>query len=66
MINNLENVFLYNIDDLKAVADDYMKLRRLELDHCESIIQQRIKELLESFAAASRYASSSLRLKPQE
>jgi glutamyl-tRNA reductase len=45
-VNFVENVYLYNIDDLQAIADDYLKLRQDEIARCEKIIRDKIKPLL--------------------
>ena len=40
-VNLMENVFLYNIDDLQTIADDYLKQRKEEIVHCERIIAEK-------------------------
>jgi len=45
-VNFLDDVYLYNVDDLQAIADEYQRLRREELDVCEKIIDARAKGLL--------------------
>jgi len=45
-VNFLENVYLYNVDDLQAIADDYLKQRKGELSRCEDIIRKKAQALL--------------------
>ena len=45
-VNFLANVYLYNMDDLQAIADDYLKQRRDELSKCEDIIRKKVQALL--------------------
>jgi glutamyl-tRNA reductase len=47
-VNFLENVYLYNIDDLQAIADDYLKQRKDEIARCEQIIAEKVTGLLQS------------------
>jgi glutamyl-tRNA reductase len=47
-VNFLENVYLYNIDDLQSIADDYLKLRKEEIVRCVEIIADKVKPLLET------------------
>jgi glutamyl-tRNA reductase len=46
-VNFLENVYLYDIDDLQAIADDYLKQRITEIVRCEQIIAEKVKPLLQ-------------------
>ncbi len=45
-VNFLEGVFLYNIDDLQAIAADYLKQRQQEIAHCEAIIREKAAAVL--------------------
>ena len=51
-VNFLENVYLYNVDDLQGIADDYLKLRREEIASCEAIIAEKVKPLLAARSSA--------------
>ncbi len=55
-VSKLDHVYLYNVDDLKAIADEYLKLRHEELDRCNAIIAEKVAALLEAnkFAMAGR------------
>src|SRR5688572_20065200 len=46
-VNFLESVYLYNIDDLQAIADNYLKQRQEEIAKCEAIIREKAQPLLE-------------------
>lgn len=46
--NIFDNLYSYNIDDLQAIAEEYMKQRRVEIARCEAIITEKARELLQS------------------
>jgi glutamyl-tRNA reductase len=45
-VNLLDDVYLYNIDDLQAIAEDYLRQRKEEIARCEAIIAAKARELL--------------------
>ena len=47
-VNYLENVYLYNVDDLQTIANDYLNQRKEEIAKCEKIIAEKVKALLET------------------
>ena len=45
-INELDNVYLYNIDDLKSVAEDNLQGRASEAARAEEIVQEEVQAFL--------------------
>jgi glutamyl-tRNA reductase len=52
-VNLLNQVYLFNIDDLQQIANDYMQQRREEMAKCEAIIQERAGTLLDGLRRAA-------------
>jgi len=45
-VNQMDNVYLYDVDDLQTIADDYLQQRREEVAQCEAIIRGKVEALL--------------------
>jgi glutamyl-tRNA reductase len=45
-VNQMDNIYLYDVDDLLTIADDYLKQRREEVAQCETIIRTKVEALL--------------------
>ncbi len=45
-VSALDNVYLYNVDDLQGIADDYLNLRKEEVARCEKIIAEKVAVML--------------------
>jgi glutamyl-tRNA reductase len=52
-VNFLDNVYLYNIDDLQAIADDSLRQRRDEIARCEAIIAEKAGAMMPAAAIAA-------------
>jgi glutamyl-tRNA reductase len=52
-VNHLSQVYLFNIDDLQQIANDYMQQRREEIAKCEAIIKERARALLDGLRRAA-------------
>ena len=61
--NQLENVYVYNIDDLQNIAGQYIEQRKAELDLCKRLIAGKRNELLDSLHAHPGQTNLDLREK---
>jgi glutamyl-tRNA reductase len=46
--NTLPGVYLFNVDDLQAIAEAHLRRRQAEVDRCEGLIRQKVGLLLSS------------------
>ncbi|MCL5096606.1 MAG: glutamyl-tRNA reductase [Candidatus Omnitrophica bacterium] len=65
-VNFLDNVYLYNIDDLQTIANDYLRQRQEQVAHCENIIREKVHGILAGLGRANPppLPDASLRLPP--
>jgi glutamyl-tRNA reductase len=49
-VNDLDGVYLYDIDALQSIADESMQVRRQELARCEQMIERHVSEFREWMA----------------
>lgn len=49
-VNDLDGVYLYDIDALQGIADESMQVRRKELAKCEQMIERHVQEFREWLA----------------
>lgn len=50
-VKQIENVFLYNIDDLQAIAEEGMDERRKEADQVEAIVEEEVARAMKWWRA---------------
>jgi glutamyl-tRNA reductase len=51
LINDLDNVYLYNIDDLKSVADENLQERASEAEKAEEIVHEEVQSFVRWLAS---------------
>ena len=44
--NQVENVYVYNIDDLQTIASQYLNQRKADISNCEKLIIKKRDEIL--------------------
>jgi glutamyl-tRNA reductase len=52
-VQDLPNVYLYNVDHLEAIVRENVKSREHELAHCQAIIAERAAALMDRFVPAA-------------
>ena len=57
-VNQLDNVYLYDVDDLQSIAQDYLAQRQEEVARCEAIIEEKVRGLLDQTARRHPTANS--------
>ena len=59
-VQQLPNVYLYNVDHLETIVRENVRSREGELAHCRAIIAERAAELMARFAPATAKAAQPL------
>lgn len=49
-VQEVPNVYLYDVDDLEVIVREHVKCRQQELSRCEAIIVERAREVMARFA----------------
>jgi glutamyl-tRNA reductase len=55
-VNEMEGVYLYDIDSIRSVAEQSLALRRQQVTAAEVIIAEHVADFVEAFSQDSRYA----------
>jgi glutamyl-tRNA reductase len=63
-VNQLDDVYLYNVDDLQTIAQDCLRQRREEMVRCMDLIRARVRPLLEPGPSATRESMPEPSLNP--
>ena len=56
-VNEMEGVYLYDIDSIRSVAEQSLALRRQQVAAAEGIIAEHVADFVETISRDSRYAS---------
>ena len=64
-VEQLDNVYLYNVDHLEAIVRENVRQREQELARCQAIISERTAALMAKFAPApEKNVDPGVRLQP--
>ena len=64
-VNDLDGVYLYDIDSLQRIADDSLAVRRQELTVCEEMIERHVGEFSAWLAEGTRGPKVEFRAQPE-
>jgi glutamyl-tRNA reductase len=54
-VQRIDNVYLYNVDDLEVIVRENVKCRKQELSRCQRIIQERAAEVVARLSAGREH-----------
>ncbi len=63
LVDQMDNVYLYNVDDLQHIANDYLEQRKEEVIRCEAIIREKVGALLNTPAGPQGQQTSAPELR---